>query len=76
MELEWVKAHKVIRWLLSLALASSQSSLTSVWTNLESCKSLFLVNVDSSVVALIFDEMCGEFKFSSTRLIREHGSTI
>ena len=32
--------YKVIRWLLSLAVEGSHSSLTSVWTSLASCKSL------------------------------------
>ena len=37
--------YKVIRWMLSLAVEGSQSSLTSVWTSLASCKSLSLVNL-------------------------------
>ena len=62
MELDLTKAHinKFIPWLLPLTLSGSQSLLTSVWTSLVGCKSLLLVNLGSSAVAMIFDEMCGD----------------
>ena len=62
MELDLAKAHinKFIPCLLPLTLLGSQSLLTSVWTSLVGCKSLLLVNLDSSAVAMIFDEMCGD----------------
>ena len=50
--------------LATLLVTSSQSSFSSVWTSLASCKSLSLVKLDGSANALIFDEMCGEFTFS------------
>ena len=48
--------YKVIRWLLSFAVEGSQSSLTSVWTSLASCKKkkkISLVGGLTSVITLI-----------------------
>ena len=57
--------YKVIRWLLSFAVEGSQSSLTSVWTSLASCKKKKNLSRWWTYFGHYIDfDFCGEFTFS------------